>query len=56
MPEFLTASEFAPVAPAAMLEEDTERAALLREIEGMTTEEIKAMLNQYRRVCSADKK
>ena len=48
MPEFITAAEIT-TPPVAMIEEDAERAALLQEIEAMPTEEIKNMLNQYRR-------
>ncbi len=47
MPEFITA-ETSPH-PVAMIEEDAERAALLREIEALPTEEIRALLDQRRR-------
>lgn len=45
MPDFLSASR-----PVAMIEADAERAALLRELEALPTEELKTMLNQYRRI------
>ena len=45
MPEFIAAT----TVPSPMIEEDAERAALLREIAALPTEEIKAILDQYRR-------
>ena len=45
IPEFIAA----PTPPTAMIEEDAERAALLREIEALPTEELKRILSKYRR-------
>ena len=48
MPEFIAAAEI-PTHSTVMIEPDTERAALLREIEALPTEEIRALLDQRRR-------
>ena len=45
IPEFIAV----PTPPAPMIEADAERAALLREIEALPTEELKRILSKYRR-------
>ena len=47
MPGFITATEIPPP-PAAMIEEDAERAALLREIEALSTADLKRALLSLR--------
>ena len=50
MPNVLGVSTLGALPPSTpMIENDAERAALLREIEALPTEEIKAMLDQHRR-------